>query len=59
MRKKCFYNKGAEALEPVAQRGGGCPITGHIQGQSGWGSEQPDLAVSVLIHCRKAGLDDL
>ena len=31
----------------VVQRHGGCPIHGHIQGQAGLGSEQPDLAVDI------------
>ena len=26
---------------------GGCLLPGSIQGQAGWGSEQPDLAVGV------------
>jgi len=43
----------------AAQRGGGCPIPGDIQGQAGWGSEEPDLAVDVPVHCRVAELDGL
>jgi len=39
------------------QRGDGCPIPGNIQGQAGWGSKQPDLAVGVPVHCRGDGLD--
>ena len=35
-------NKGSEALKEVAQRGGGCPILGDIQGQTGWGIKQLD-----------------
>ena len=50
---------GGEALEQVAQRGGGCPIHGDIQGQDGWGSEQPDLAGGVPVHCKGVGLDEL
>jgi len=30
-----------------------------IQGQTGQGSEQPDVAVGVPAHCRGVGLDDL
>ena len=30
---------GGDALAQVAQRGGGCPIPGDIQGQVEWGSE--------------------
>jgi len=45
-----FYCKCREALE---QAGGGCPVPGDIQGQTGWDSEQPDLSVAVPVHCRK------
>ena len=48
-----------EALAQVAQRGGGCPVLGDTQGQAGWGSEQPGLAVGVPGHCWGVGLDDL
>ena len=41
------------------QRGGGCPIPGDAQGQGGWGSEHPDVAVGVPVHCRGVGLDGL
>ena len=54
-----FYNKGVEALEQVAPRGGGCPILGDIQGQAGQGSEQFHLPVGVPVHCREVGLDGL
>ena len=54
-----FLNvKHSEALEQVSQRDGGCPVLGDIQDQAGPGSEQPDLAVHVPVHCRKVGLDD-
>jgi len=33
------YRKGDEVLEQVAQRSGGCPICGDIQGQAGRHSE--------------------
>jgi len=38
-RNQFFYCKGGETLKQVAQKGGGCPIPGDIQGQVGWGSE--------------------
>ena len=41
-----FYGKGGEALEQVAQRYRGCPISGDIQGQAGQGS---DRAVGVPV----------
>jgi len=34
-------------MEQVAQRGCGCPISGGVQGQVGWGPGQPGL-VAVL-----------
>ena len=46
-------------LEQVAQRCGGCPMHGDIQGQAGWGSEQPDVAVGIPVHCRGVGLGGL
>ena len=57
IRKKFFYNKVDEAQ--AARRGGGCPIPGDVQGQSGQGSEQPDLGVGVSVPCRGVRLDDL
>jgi len=59
IRKKFFYNECGEALELVAQRGSGSPISGNIQGQVGQGSEQPGLVEDVHTHCRELGLDDL
>ncbi|PKU34471.1 pol- hypothetical protein [Limosa lapponica baueri] len=55
IRKKFVYDEGGETLAQVNQRGGRCPIPGNIQGQVGWGSEQPDLVEDVPAHCR--GLD--
>jgi len=40
-------------------RGGRCPISENIECQVAWGSEQPDLMVDVLAHCRGVGLYDL
>jgi len=59
IKEKFFYDKGGETLAQVAQRGSGCPIPGNIQGQVGWGSEQPDLGEDVPAHCRRGGLDNL
>lgn len=50
--------KGDDTLEQVSQRRDGCFIPGNIQGQSGWGSEQPDQVKDVPAHYRGAGLDD-
>ena len=59
IKKLVLCSKSSEALEQVAQRSGGCSIPGDIQGQAGWGSEQPDPAIGVPVHCRVVGLDDL
>lgn len=44
-------------LAQVAQRGGGCPLPGNIQGQVRQGSEQPGLVEDVPDFCRGVGLD--
>lgn len=31
------------------------PIPGDIQGQIGWGSEHPDLAVGIPVNCKGVG----
>jgi len=35
-KEEVFYSKGRVVLAQVAQRGGGCPVPGDIQGQQGW-----------------------
>ena len=47
--------EGGEALEQVAQRGCRCPISGSVQGQVGWGFEQPGLVEGVPAHGRGGG----
>ena len=47
-----FYTEGGEALARVAQRGGGCPIPGNVQGQAGRGSEQPGPVEDGPAHGR-------
>lgn len=54
-----IYDEGGETLAHLAQRSGGCPIRGTLQGQVGRGSEQPDPVEGVPAHCRVVGLDDL
>jgi len=49
-KEEIFYDEGSETLAQVAQRGGGCPIPGNIQGQVGQGSEQPDPVEDVPAH---------
>lgn len=48
-----------EILAQAAQRGGGWPISGNIQGQVEWNSEQPDLVEDAAAHGRRVGLNDL
>ena len=50
---------GSWALEQVAQWGCGCPLPGSIQGQAGWGFEQPGLEGGVPAYSRGLELDDL
>jgi len=54
-----IYSKVGEALNEVTQRGDGCPVLRDTQGRSGQGSEHPDLAADVPVHCREVGLEDL
>ncbi|PKU42046.1 hypothetical protein llap_7646 [Limosa lapponica baueri] len=54
---KRLSNDGSD--DEVAQRGGGGPIPGNIQGQAGRGSEQLDLVGHVSAYCSGVGLDDL
>jgi len=52
-------DKNSETLAQVAQRGSGGSIPGNIQGQVGWGSEEPGLVEDVPAHCMGVGLYDL
>jgi len=52
-KEEVFCNKGGEALAQVAPKGGGCPSPWDSQGQAGLGSERPDVAVGVCVHCRE------
>ncbi|KAK4825966.1 hypothetical protein QYF61_003535 [Mycteria americana] len=58
IRRK-FFTMRVVTLAQVALRSCGCPIPGNIQGQVGWGFEQPDLVEDVPGHCRGVGLDGL
>jgi len=55
LQEEIFYNEDGDTLAQVAQRGGRCLVPGNIQGQVGWGSEQPDLVEDVPAHW--GGLD--
>jgi len=41
--------------EQAAQRSCGCPVIGSVQGQAGWGFEQPGLMKDVPAHGGGAG----
>ena len=47
------------SLEQVVQGAGRCSIPGDTQGQAGQGSEHPDVAVGVPVHCKGVGPRDL
>ena len=51
-------SKGGEEVAQVAQRGGGSPVLGDIQGEVG-GALSTDGAVGVPVHCRGVGPDGL
>jgi len=51
-----YYEKVDEALEQVDQKASGSPISGDIQGQDGWSSEQPD---SCRCSLQDVGLDEI
>ena len=52
-RKKFLpSSEGGEALEQVVQRSCDCSLPGSIQGQVGWGFEQPRLVEGVPAHGR-------
>ena len=57
-QEKILYCEGKETLEQVAQGDCGCPIPESIQGQAGWGCEQPGLEGSVPAYSRGLELDD-
>jgi len=50
-----LHSEGGEALAQVAQRICGCPFPGSVQGQVGWGFEQPGLLEGVPAHGRGVG----
>lgn len=58
--RRLFDSEDCKILQLVVQRGGGCPISGNIQGQVGYGSKQPDLVEDVPADCRREfELDEL
>jgi len=59
VKKEILPYEGGEALEQVAWRSCGCPLPGSVQGQVGWGFEQPGLVEGVPVHGRGVELHDL
>ena len=53
--RKFFTVRVVRHLEQVAQRGCGCPLPGSVEGQVGWGFEQPGLVEGVHTHGRGVG----
>ena len=45
-----LYPEGSEELAQAAQSSCGCPISGGIQGQVGWGPGQPELVGGSPAH---------
>ena len=43
-------------LNMVAQRSCGCPLSGIVRSQDGWGFEQPDPVEDVPVHSRGGGI---
>ena len=54
-KEEVLHCEGGEALAQVAQRGCGRPIPGSVQGQVGWGFEQPGLVEGVPARGRGVG----
>jgi len=55
IRKEILYCEGRKTLEQAAQWGCGCPLPGSIQGQAGWGFEQPGLEGAILAYSMGVG----
>ena len=51
--------EGGETLARVAQSSCGCPIPGSVQGQAGWGLEQPGQVEGVPAQGRGVEVDGL
>ena len=59
LKSRALYQESGEVLEQAAQRGCGCPLPGSLQGQAGWGFEQPGLEGGVPAYSRGLELGDL
>ena len=54
-KREILCCEGGEALAWVAQKSSGCPMPGNVQGQAGWGFEQPGLVGGVPALDRGVG----
>ena len=54
-KEEVLHCEGGEALPQVAQRGSGCPLPGSVQGQVGWGFDQPAVVEGVPAPGRGVG----
>ena len=57
--EEIIYGEGDETLEQIDWKTFGCPILGSVQGQVGWGSEQPGPLGDVPDHGKGAEQDGL
>ncbi|XP_051470795.1 uncharacterized protein LOC127382792 [Apus apus] len=57
--KLVLESEGRLGSAQAAQSSCGCPIPGSVEGQVGWGLEQPGLVGDVPAQGRRLGLDDL
>jgi len=53
--EEILFYEGGEGLAQIAHRSSRCPLPESIQGQVGWGFEQPGLMESVPPHGRGVG----
>lgn len=44
--------------DKLPREGGGCPVSGNMGSQDGWGTEQPDPVEDVTAYCTGIGSHD-